>query len=76
MAKASTKPKASAHKSVMATLPWTGSLFGGHAEIDGLNAISGKWETIATVYAIDGVDAEDLADFIINVMNQLVESTV
>lgn len=68
MAKASTKSKTSVEKLILATLPWSSSSFGTHADIDGFNPASGKWETIATVHAIAGVDAEDMASFIVGVV--------
>lgn len=65
MVKTSAKPKISVEKSILATLPWTSSSFGKQAEIDGFSPTTGKWETIATVNAIAGVDAEDVAAFIV-----------
>ena len=65
MAKTSAQPKTSAEKSILATLLWSSSLFGKQAEIDGFDSTTGKWETIATVDAIAGIDAEDVAAFIV-----------
>ncbi len=65
MPKASAKSIISVEKSILLTLPWASSSFGKQAEIDGFNPKTGKWETIATVEAIAGVDAEDVASFII-----------
>jgi hypothetical protein len=65
MAKTSAKPKVSTEKSFLETLSWASSSFGKQAEIDVFNPITGKWETIAAVDAIAGVDAEDVAAFIV-----------
>ncbi len=65
MAKSSAKSKISVENSILATLPWSSSSFGKQAEIDGFNPTTGKWQTIATVDAISGVDAEDVAAFIV-----------
>jgi len=74
MTKASAKPKVTIEKSILATLPWTSSSFGKHAEIDGVNPITGKWGTIATVNAIADVDAEDLASFMVDLVNGLAQT--
>jgi hypothetical protein len=65
MAKAPKESKVSVEKVILATLPWSSSSFGKQAEVDGFNPTSGKWETIATVNTIAGIDAEDVASFMV-----------
>ena len=65
MTKLSKKRKTTSEQSILATQPWASSSFGRQAEIDGFNPATGAWETIATVNAIAGVDAEDIASFIV-----------
>lgn len=69
MPKPSSKPKAVIEKTLLATLPWTSTNFGQQAEIDAFMAASRTWETLATVHAVGGVDAEDVASFLVNAVN-------
>lgn len=71
MGKNSAEPRISIEESILATLPWSSSSFGRQAEIDSFNPVTGKWETIAMVNSIDGTDAEDIADFLVNAANLL-----
>lgn len=73
MPKASFKSKDSAEKLITQTLPWTSTHFGDQSEIEALNKSTGKWETIADVHTITGVDAEDIADLIIRATNEYAE---
>ena len=59
------KQKVPISSAFLATLPMASSLFGKQAEIDGFNPVSGRWETIAVIDGIAGVDAEDIAAFIV-----------
>ena len=65
MTKLSKKNKASPEQAILATRPWVSSSFGRQAEIDGFNSTTGTWDTIATVNSMAGVDAEDIASFIV-----------
>jgi len=71
MPKVPRKSKSSIEKSIMATLPWTCTNFGGHSEIEARLGATGSWETLATVHSVDGIDAEDIANFVIQVIKGL-----
>ena len=43
---------------------WSCSLFGDKSEIDVFVESTGRWETVAEIHAVGGVDAEDIAAFI------------
>jgi hypothetical protein len=45
---------------------WSCTHFGNQSEIESYIAATGKWETVADVRPVAGVDAEDMADFIVN----------
>jgi hypothetical protein len=55
--------------SIHATFPWRSTSFGNQAEIEALDPATGAWETIALVNAISGLDAEDVASFIVEIVN-------
>ena len=55
--------------SVYALEPWVCTHFGDLSEIDAYIVGTGKWETIANVQAVEGIDAEDIADFIVRAVN-------
>ena len=54
---------------IHATLPWKCTCFGNQAEIEAVDSKTGQWETIALVNAIAGLDAEDVASFIVRIVN-------
>jgi hypothetical protein len=56
---------------ILTTRPWTASSFGRTAEIDAYNPTTKSWETIAVVNAVADIDAEDLANFIAQKVNQI-----
>jgi hypothetical protein len=56
---------------ILETLPWRFSCFGQQVEIESFCAKTQAWLTIATVNAVNGVDAEDLAGLISETMNAL-----
>lgn len=60
---------------LQATMPWTCTNFGERSEIEAFIKETGTWETIAEVRAIAGVDAEDVAGFIVKAVNALREAT-
>ncbi|MDD4616149.1 MAG: hypothetical protein PHW76_03410 [Alphaproteobacteria bacterium] len=49
-------------------LPLTNSTFGSQSEIDAQVGVPAQWKTIATVYSVVGVDAEDIANQIMLAM--------
>ena len=53
---------------------WSCSHFGGLSEIDVFVEASGKWETAAEVHSVAGIDAEDIANFIIQVVANRMKS--
>jgi len=69
MPKVSRKSKSSMEISIVATLPWTCTNFGNQSEIEAYVKATGTWETIATVHVAGGVDAEDIAGFIVQAVN-------
>jgi hypothetical protein len=48
---------------------WSCSLFGDKSEIDVFVESTGRWETAAEVHAVGGVDAEDVASFILQAIS-------
>ena len=54
---------------VNVTTPWTCTHFGHQSEIEAYNEKTEKWETIADVRSTADFDAEDIASFIIEVVN-------
>jgi len=48
-----------------ATLQWSCTHFGCQSEIEVYVAATDQWETIAVVSAAAGLDAEDIAEFIV-----------
>ena len=50
--------------------PWKYTCFGGHSEIEVYVEATDRWETLAVVNAVDGWDAEDLASFIADTVNE------
>ena len=65
------KPKMSAEDRILSTIPWSCTNFGKQSEIEVCMATTGKWETIATVHAVLGFDAEDIASFIVASVNRM-----
>ena len=55
---------------IQATVPWSCTHFGSQSEIETHVAATGKWETLAEVHAVAGIDAEEIADFIVHVVNK------
>jgi hypothetical protein len=45
--------------------PLTFTTFGDQSEIDAKIDATGQWETIATVHSVAGIDAEEIAQFIV-----------
>jgi len=68
------KPRPIAEQLILATRPWTCTNFGDQSEIEAYVEATGAWETIATVHAVNGVDAEDIASFIVRAVNLLGKS--
>lgn len=68
----SKKPKnqPSLREAIKATLPWSHTLSGNTSDIEAYIKATGIWETIACVNSLPGIDAEDLAAFIVEGMNQ------
>jgi len=54
------------------TLPWKHTCFGKESEVEALIPATGTWETIATVRTVNGVDAEDMAAFIVKLVNDYI----
>ena len=50
----------------LASLPMTCTSFGDHSEIDALIESTGQWETLATIHSVAGIDAEDIASFVVH----------
>jgi hypothetical protein len=51
---------------------WSCTHFGNHSEIEVLDLPTGSWETLATVYPTKGVDAEDVAALIVEIVNDYI----
>ena len=62
---------ANVEHSLLASLPWSCTHFGGQSEIEAYIDATGKWETIATVNMINDIDAEDVASFIVQHINRM-----
>lgn len=74
MPKSAKKQKRSCEKILSATLPWTSTDFGSTSEIDAYIEETGEWETIAETHAVGGViDAEEIANFIVDHINEVQE---
>jgi len=58
-------------KSILQTLPWSITHFGGQSEIETFIADTDAWKSVATVYAVGDIDAEDLAAFIMQTANSV-----
>ena len=54
---------------VNVTTPWACTHFGNQSEIETYNETTEKWETIAEVHSTADFDAEDIASFIVEVVN-------
>lgn len=52
------------------TLPWKSTSFGNEAEIEVFFEHTGTWEVIATISPVAGIDAEDVANFIVDKMSR------
>jgi len=50
--------------------PWRSTHFGDQSEIEAQIMATGSWETIAAVRSLPGLDAEDLASFIVMLVNE------
>jgi hypothetical protein len=50
--------------------PWRSTHFGDQSEIEAQIRATGTWETLAAVRSLPGLDAEDLASFIVMVVNE------
>ncbi len=55
---------------ILESLPWSCTHFGGQSEIETYIPALEKWVTLAEVYSVGGIDAEDLADFIVRTVNE------
>jgi hypothetical protein len=60
---------------IASTLPWSCTQFGNQSEIEAFVGSTGKRETIADVHGVAGVDAEDMADFIVRAVNAYARQT-
>ena len=69
MPKASTEKQMRVDENLLSTMPWTCTNFGKHSEIDVYVKESGVWETVAQVRGIEGLDAEDIAEFIVEAVS-------
>lgn len=52
------------------TVPWTYTSFGNQVEIEASFEAGGEWTTIAQVNAVADHDAEDVASFIVDAVNE------
>ena len=57
-------------QNLLLTRPWRASSFGQTADIDAYHPATGTWETIATVNAMGSFDAEELAAFMVQKVNE------
>jgi hypothetical protein len=77
MSKSVKKTKASTTKCpVHFTTPWSCTNFGSESEIEAYVEVTGSWETIANVHSVGDLDAEDIADFIIQSVNAYVKTHI
>jgi hypothetical protein len=53
---------------------WSCTHFGDLSEIEAFIEASGKWETIASIYRTDDLDAEDIAAFIIQAIGEYIKT--
>lgn len=69
MPRTSKRLKPIIEKSILATKPWSCTNFGEQSEIDAYIDSTDTWETIATIQSAAGIDAEDIASFIVHAVN-------
>jgi len=60
--------------SLLATLPWSCTHFGSESEIEAYIASLDKWVCVADVHSVADIDAEDIADFIVQAVTQYAKS--
>ena len=66
-----TKPRAVKTPDIERELTkWSCTLFGDKSEIDVFVESAGRWETAAEIHGAGRFDAEEVAEFIIQVMNR------
>ncbi len=63
-------PESSPGDSPLFQMALSGTHFGNQSDIDVFVAATGQWETLATVHSVVGIDAEDLAAFILASIQQ------
>lgn len=54
---------------IAATSPWRCTHFGNLSEIEAQFTATGTWETLAEVRSVQGLDAEDIASFLVTAIN-------
>ena len=74
MSKATKTKEGAKVNSIPDFVPWSCTHFGDQSEIEAFIPATGKWETIADVHSVGGIDAEDIANFIICAVNKCAEN--
>jgi len=67
------KPKPIDARKLLLARPLTSTNFGNLSEIDVYIEATDTWETVATINSVGGIDAEDIAAFIVSAVAAYVE---
>lgn len=69
MGKKEKRPTKKQKATDLSTLRFVCTRFGDCSEIDAFIQTTGKWETVATIYPVAGIDAEDIAEFFVHAVS-------